>query len=395
MITTHRDTEITEKSDLRASVPQCLGVSISAISARVLLVVALMVVPAPSYAQGADEALEAGFAALEKGDGDRAATAFRRALAAEPQNPAALYGAGGAAYLQGRETDAVSFLKRALAIEPRITPASALLGEIAYHQGDLTFAIKTYESALALSPGNVELRERLATWRGEAEVHNSLRAFKDDRFTILFDGPANRVLAERATTVLRDAFWRIGQALGSYPSNPINVVFYTDRQFRDITGAPEWAGAGFDGQIRMPVAGATQNLREFDRVLTHELTHAMLARIAARNVPAWLNEGLALYFEGYDAAASEKLLAAARVFVPLANLQRDFTGLTAQQADVAYEMSAFATSALITRIGAGNLRFLLQDLDQGHAIDSAVQRYGVVFADFEAQLAKRVGVVKR
>ena len=177
----------------------------------------------------------------------------------------------------------------------------------------------------------------------------------------------------------------------SYPSNAINVIFYTEKQFHDITGAPEWAGAGFDGQIRMPVAGATQNLREFDRILTHELTHAMLASIAPRNVPAWLNEGLAMYFEGNNAAASEKRLAAARAFVPLAHLERGFTGLNAEQADLAYEMSAVAASALIARIGAANLGFLLQDLDGGHTIETAVRRFGVTFADFEAQLARRVG----
>ena len=388
MITTHRGTEAPRTSIFVTSVT-----SVSRCVAFVLTLV--LVLAAIASAQGTDEALEAGFAALEKNEADRAATAFRRALAAEPENPAALYGAGAAAYLQGRNGDALSFLKRSLAREPRLTAASVLLGEIAYHQGDLTLAIKTYENALAQTPGNVELRQRLATWRSEATVHDNLRAFKDDRFTILFDGPANGVLAERATTVLRSAFWRIGQALGSYPTNPLNVILYTEKQFHDITGAPEWAGAGFDGQIRMPVAGATQNLREFDRILTHELTHAMLASIAARNVPAWLNEGLAMYFEGNNAAVSEKRLAAARAFVPLKNLEGGFTGLNAQQADLAYEMSAFATSALITRIGAANLQFLLQDLDRGHTIDTAVQRYGLSFADFEAQLAKRVGVSRR
>ena len=342
-------------------------------------------------AQAADEALNAGFSALDKNDADRAATEFRRALAAEPEHPVALYGAGAAAFMQGRQTDAIGLLKRALQREPRLLQASALLGEIAYRQGDLTLAIKTYENALALAPGTVELRERLATLRSEATVHNNLGAFKDDRFTILFSGPANRVLAERATKVLRDAFWRIGQTLGSYPSNPLNVVLYTDQQFRDITGAPDWAGAGYDGQIRMPVAGAAQNLPEFDRILTHELTHAMLHNIAARNVPAWLNEGLAMYFEGNNAAASEKRLAAARAFVPLAQLDREFTGLSAQQADLAYEMSAFAANTLLTRIGAGNLRFLLQDLDRGSAFDAAVQRFGLTMAEFEGALKKRVG----
>jgi tetratricopeptide (TPR) repeat protein len=348
--------------------------------------------PTPSFAQAADESLNAGFAALQKSDGDRAATMFRRALSIEPENPAALYGAGAAAHLQGRETDALAFLKRALQIEPRLWQASALLGEIAYHQGDLTLAIKTYESALALASGNVQLRDRLATWRSEATVHDNLRALKDDRFTILFDGPANQELAVRATIVLRNAFFRIGQVLRSYPSTPINVILYTTQQFRDITGAPEWAGAGFDGQIRMPVAGATQNMREFERVLTHELAHSMITSIASRNVPAWLQEGLAMYFEGNDAAASEKRLTTARAFVPLANLEGGFTGLTSHQADIAYDMSAFASSALMTRIGASNLAVLLQDLDRGHTVETAVQRYGLTFAEFEAQLARRVGV---
>ena len=362
------------------------------LAVRILFALVLSAVPlASAYAQAADEALTAGFAALQKNDADRAASAFRRALAAEPDNPVALYGAGAAAAVLGRHTDAIAFLKRSLQIEPRLVQTSMLLGDIAYHQGDLSFAIKTYENALALAPGNVELRERLAAWRSEATVHNNQRAFKDDRFTILFDGPANRALAERATTVLRDAFWRIGQTLGSYPSNPINVVLYTDKQFHDITGAPEWAGGGFDGQIRMPVGGAVQNLREFDRVLTHELTHAMLYSIAARNVPAWLHEGLAMYFEGNDPAQSEKRLAAARAFVPLANLQHGFSGLTSKQADLAYEMSAFAAGALLTRLGQGNLRFVLQDLDRGIELDMAVQRFGLTMADFEAQLAKRIG----
>ena len=228
-------------------------------------------------------------------------------------------------------------------------------------------------------------------WRSEATVHDTLRAVKDERFTILFDGPANRVLAERATTVLRDAFWRIGNALGSYPTNQINVVLYTAQQFHDITGAPEWAGGGFDGQIRMPVAGATQNLRAFDRILTHELVHAVLHNVAARNLPAWLNEGLAMYFEGDNLAASEKRLAAARAFVPLGALQGGYSRLTSEQATVAYEMSAFATHALITRLGTANVGLLLQDLDRGQTVESALPRFGLTIDDFEAQLAQRVG----
>jgi hypothetical protein len=117
----------------------------------------------------------------------------------------------------------------------------------------------------------------------------------------------------------------------------------------------------------------------------------MIASIAPRNVPAWLHEGLAMHFEGNDAAASEKRLATTHAFVPLANLQGGFSGLTSNQAITAYDMSAFAVNALMARIGASNLGILLQDLDRGSTIDTAVQRYGLTFAEFEAQLSARVG----
>ena len=38
-------------------------------------------------------------------------------------------------------------------------------------------------------------------------------------------------------------------------------------------------------------------------------------------MPVWLNEGLAMHFEGYDAAGVERQLLAARLYVPLAVLK--------------------------------------------------------------------------
>src|SRR5437588_5104084 len=241
-----------------------------------------------------------------------------------PRDAVLNLGAGVAAHLQGREQDAVLLLQKAVELEPRLTEAAALLGEIAYHQGDLDFAIKTYEAAVTHAPRDPALKQRLEAWRSEASAYKSFETLKDDRFAVMFEGPVEQRLASRAAAVLDSAFWRIGKAIGAYPSSSINVILYTDRQFRDITGAPEWAGGGFDGQIRMPVRGALQNLREFDRVLTHELTHAMLRSVASRNLPAWLNEGLAMYFDGDDPSASQQDLAAAHVFVPLAALSTSF-----------------------------------------------------------------------
>jgi tetratricopeptide (TPR) repeat protein len=342
-------------------------------------------------AQTSNDAVNAGFAALAQQDGDKASAIFREALTHRPHDPVLLYGAGVAAHLQGRERDAIEFLQQTVKVEPRLIQAAALLGEIAYHEGDLDLAIKTYAQALALVPANLTMRTRLEEWRREAALPQNRTAVKDDRFAIMFDGPAQETLAVRATEVLRAAFWRIGQSLGSYPAAPITVILYTQRQFQSITGAPEWAAGGFDGQIRMPVRGAAQNLAEFDRVLTHELAHAMLRSVAVRNLPAWLNEGLAMYFEGHDAQRAGRRLAAVHLFVPLAALEDGFGGLNAAQAAVAYEESAFTVGALLDRLGANGLPAVLQSLAAGQTVDEAVQRFGVSMPDFERSLATRVG----
>jgi tetratricopeptide (TPR) repeat protein len=340
----------------------------------------------------AQEAVQLGMQALQDGDVNRADAIFREALGRHPQDAQLLLGSGIVARLQERDADAIRFLKDALRIEPHLSPAGAILGELLYRQGELDEAIKVYEVVLKdVAPGPATLiRRRLEEWRKEAALAQNHAAGKDERFAIMFDGPAQESLATRATRVLGEAFWRIGKTLGSYPPAPINVILYTKKQFHDITGAPEWAGGGFDGQIRMPVAGVSQNLPQFDRVLTHELTHAMLKSIAP-NIPVWLNEGLAMHFEGRAASECERSLAASRTFVPLSMLRTSFSRLNSEQAAVAYDESAFATRVLLDRIGAGGIHLLLQDLDGGQTFETAMERFGFTFADFEGDLARRVG----
>jgi hypothetical protein len=358
-----------------------------------LLAALLSVVAVRATAQS--PAVEPGWQALQNGDADKAAAVFREALTLHPRDAVLRFGAGVASHLQGREEEALGQLQKAVQLEPRLTQASALLGEIAYHTGDLDLAIRTYEAALARAPESAALRQRLEIWRNEAAVHQGFESMKDDRFSIMFQGPVEEKLAARATSVLGAAFFRIGKAIGAYPSNAITVILYTDKQFHDITGAPEWAAGGFDGQIRLPVRGAAQNLHEFDRVLTHELTHAILRSVAPRNLPAWLNEGLAMYFEGHDTALGERRLAAAHVFVPLAALQVSFTRLNALQAAIAYEESAVATRALADRVGMAGVGLLLQDLEAGQTVEQAIERFGFALSDFEADLARRAGATAR
>ena len=235
----------------------------------------------------------AGWDALKSGQTQQAADAFRLAIAEDAQNATSLFGAGLAAQLLGQPAEGRQALERALRINPHLTDAALLLGEIEYREGDLPAAILTYEDALSRAPDNRQLQERLARWRNEAALHDAFDRRISDHFTILFEGPAEQPIAERALQMLEAAYWRIGTSLSSYPSSSMTVVLYSQEQFRDITRSPQWAGGVFDGKIRVPVRGALERPDEFQRVLTHELTHALIWTLAPRGVPTWLNEGLA------------------------------------------------------------------------------------------------------
>ena len=300
-----------------------------------------------------------------------------------PNDPVLLLGAGAAAAARGEPRDAIARLKRALEIDPRLTAASRLLGQLAYQDGDADLAIRTYEAALKYAPGDAVLASELVAWRHDADLHRQFEERRYDRFRVMFEGRAVESLAADATQVLNSAFWRIGEKLGEYPPDTIVAILYTEQQFRDITRAPDWSDGEFDGRIRIPVAGAQADPARFERVLTHELTHAMITGIAPRGVPAWLHEGLAQYFEGADASAARRRVQAQGRRAPLADLERTFTRFNAADAQLAYDESLLAVSAMFDRPGFGWGR-LLHAAGSAGSFERTLETFGFSYADLEA-----------
>lgn len=330
---------------------------------------------------------KAGWDALNAGRIQEAAAAFDEALRSGPQNASTLLGAGLAARLQGRTDDVRLFLVDALKIDPSLTPASLLLGSVLYQTGDLDGAIDVYRRALALNPNNQQLMRQLDAWHKEAELHSGFRQTLGEHFTVLFEGPAEAELATRAVTLLEADYWRIGTALSTYPTSVTTVILYTREQFRDITHSPEWAGGAFDGRIRIPVQGALQNSAEFERVLAHEFTHALIQSVASRGVPTWLHEGLADCFDGSDISKKEQQLHRSETRVPLTRLEGSFEGLTPNEASLAYAESAVAVHMLLEDAGAPALVSVLSDLGQGVPFAEAFERHLLIsYVEFQKKL---------
>jgi tetratricopeptide (TPR) repeat protein len=325
----------------------------------------------------------AAFDALTRGEVRQAAEAFREAIAADPRNARLHFGAGMAAALERRDADAKDQLERALALDRTLIAARLLLGQVQYRMNDRAAAIRTYELAIAEAPDNPEAPATLARWRREADLHERMQQAIGSHFTVSFEGPEEASLASAALDALDRAYWRIGELLGTYPSDPIPVVLYTSEQFRDITRSPAWAAGAYDGQIRVPVRGALESPAELDRVLAHEFTHALIRTLAARGVPAWLNEGLAAALE---APGREVALASGRG-APLAALVSGFGRFSGADAQIAYATSAAAARRLLDDAGGFAIANLLRDLGRGEPFEAAFQhRIQRSFADFQAAL---------
>jgi hypothetical protein len=354
-----------------------------------LLVICLggLATPAAQAQSTLNELNEAGWKSLQSGDDARAGRLFAEALAIEPNDPVLLFGAGAAAHVQGRSKEAVGRLERALEFNPRLTGASLLLGQIAYTEGNVAQAITIYEKALKHAPNHADLTRRLESWRADAAVHRDFEERRYDRFRVMFQGRTDAPLAAQATETLNSEFWRIGAALGAYPSDPVVVMLYTETQFRDITQAPEWAGGVYDGRIRIPAAGAARTPQAFDRVLVHELTHAMIANTAPRGIPAWLHEGLAQYFEGDDPGAARRRLKTAGRPISLRNLEDSFSRLSADEARVAYDASLVAVNVMLQRPGL-NWPSVFRALSESDRTERTLDSFGFPYTVLEAEFRR-------
>ncbi len=338
--------------------------------------------------QTIDDPVRAGWEAIQTGDGEKAASAFRRALATNPRDARTLVGAGIAAHLLGRDDDAISSLKRALDVQPDYAYAAYILGQVAYEHGDLDLAIRSFETVVKLSPGNREIYNQLQQWKKEAALHASFNERQDARFKILFEGPEQRAIADRVAATLDAAYLRVGKALNAYPPETITAILYTKEQFRDITRSPGWAGGAYDGRIRIPVRGALNSAAELDRIVTHEFVHAAIQALAPRGIPTWLNEGLASYFEPGQAAWLTRSLRTAPQLIPLSQLEEGFGRFAGEEALVAYGESVIAARVLVERLGP-NFPVFLQYVGNGTSVEQSLLLFNLTYADIERAWAQR------
>lgn len=328
---------------------------------------------------------QAGWSAIKDNNLPVASAAFTEAISLDPRNAALRLGAGTAALLQRHDADAKSHLEQALVLDPKLTVARVRLAMVVRRLGDFQDAIRLLEIVAGEDPANADVRDTLELWKRERELHERMRIEVGDFFTVSFEGPADAELAAKALDSLNRAYWRICDVFGTFPPKSVPVVLYTREQFRDITRSPEWAAAAYDGLIRVPMRGAGEKGEDLDRVLAHEFSHALIRSLATRNLPTWLNEGLASVLESDDLDWATRTVAKAGRMPSLRRLAAPFAKLSGEDAQLAYAASAVAARRLLDNAGGVAIANLLRDLGEGVDFEAAfLRRMHRSLADFES-----------
>ncbi len=133
-----------------------------------------------------------------------------------------------------------------------------------------------------------------------------------------------------------------------------------------MTLTADWVGGLYDGKIRVPLGGLRQLTDRAERVLSHELTHAVVHSKTRGRCPRWLHEGLAQISEGKALTPAEREWVAGQL-----------AGKDAaewESAGLSYAMSLSLTRHVESRRGWGGVVSLLGLLGDGVELDEAFRR---------------------
>ena len=302
-------------------------------------------------------------------------------------------------YKQGHYAEAVSSLDQALGIAPQNADVYHLLGQSYYADGRMAEALDSLTRSSELGGGAdvADLLEKVRReWKIEQEMGQEVRG----HFQLSFaDGGQTATLATVILETLEDAYAELGSELAYYPDVRVPVLLYSRKDFSAVTNSPDWAGAVYDGKIRLPVGGMHHMIDQLAAVLYHEYMHVIVHYLTNRHVPVWLNEGLAeLAGRRIYALPLEDLHRAseAKKFISWDVLSEPFTGLADNKVRLAYEQSYSLVHFMVDQFGWHKMTELLEKLgkrqDWQTAIADVYQDYGLdwpaIQSEWQANLSR-------
>ncbi len=197
---------------------------------------------------------------------------------------------------------------------------------------------------------------------------------------------------------------RLANVTGVRPQAPIHLYIYANTAHMQdaILYEPSWTGGVAFIENDITIIGISPEYLEWGkRTIVHELTHLVVGQMSfscGRNVPTWLDEGIAVYAEGglddYSAAAFQRAIAT-NDLLPVRSLSNGFSQHP-NLADLSYSQSYSLVRYLINTYGTSRLLALFGALRDGLTVDQGLQQvYGFGVDGLEDRWRAAIGAGRR
>jgi tetratricopeptide (TPR) repeat protein len=244
-----------------------------------------------------------------------------------------------------------------------------ILGKAYYYREEMDKAIEEFQLALSLKD-DPAIRASLDKAMLESRTARGFDQKRLSHFIVSYEGETMETTGRMVLDALERSRASLISQLGYEPEEPVVVILYSRRSYREM-GGPHWSAGLFDGKIRMPVGGLHQVDAQIRATLHHELVHAFIHARAGENAPRWLHEGVAEYMEGTRASDQGNLLA--RVIAEGNSFEHC---LPTAQCDVRifYPAAVSFVDYLIQMRGVGGVRDVLSALGEGNDVDGSLRK---------------------
>lgn len=319
--------------------------------------------------------LELGFSMASTGQPWKGRQLGEAILQESPGDSEATLLVGYSQAMNGNPGSAEAVLEKLVGEHPGVVQAYPILVQCAMRRGDAEAAARWLERYAQADPAAIGLAamdQQLQRMRSRAEGRSN------SRLRVVCMGTCPYGLEDEVMASAETAWNLLKSQIGSEPPHQVNILLGGE------ANAPHWAAASFDGQVHLPLEPATDPGRR-DAVLRHELTHAFLAFAGGGQVPLWLNEGLAQYYQG---ERCDRLPGAESAeWLDEIQARRTFMDLDEDQAELAYIFSLAVAQELMELNTSTALAKYLAHLRKG--VDERVA-FRKVFGDDYPHLSARI-----
>lgn len=320
--------------------------------------------------------------ALASRDFERAAIKFYEVMEDVPDAPGPRVGYATAEMALGRNATALPVVLDGLVRDPKSAELHELLGTLYDRDERVEDALASWREAFRLAPSD-RVRDKIVKAERELQAGREYRFSAAAHFTLRYDGALDQDLVAAMTDFLEDRFRDLTGTYRHAPSQPITVLLYPKQAFRDVTQAGNEVAGLFDGKIRVPLGGLKRLEPDAERVLSHELTHAIVQSKTRGNCPRWLHEGLAQMSEPRALRRSDIAM--------LARSVRPNDPATWPEASFSYPSALSFTRYLEKQKGFDVLVDLLARLGDGETLDKALSAlYGADYRELATAWAEAV-----